>query len=436
MSNMPLSLEKKLLFGRLLTRSGDQAWDFTVPLALLQIFPNQLRWAALYYFLVRLSQVIFLPRLARFIDRESRLNSIRVGIGLQTLGVLLGTVSLLSFWTWPQASETNWFLMFGLLVVGGLIGGLGSSFTEIAIANDLVPASIPPKRLAGFNSRLRRVDLFTEVTSPIAAGFLLMISVPGLVHAGFLWVVLWNLFSFVPEYLLLASVLRERPDLNIKKIEISNAVTQTFAEKLFRGWRVFFANPIWPAIACYAILWLSVLSPHGVLLTAFLKDGWTVPEWMIGAFRGSGAAFGLAATFLFPVSVKKFGLVSASRAFVLMQALCLIGALFFFYQSGEVSRISFLILVLLSRVGLYGFSLGEMQIRQVAISAGLRGEMNGFANALTSIATLGLYGSATLLPSTEDFNWLVLGSTIFVSIAAVWFSIWANSRTARKIESR
>ena len=41
--------QTRLLLGRLLTKSDDQAWDFTVPLVLLQLFPEELRVAALYF---------------------------------------------------------------------------------------------------------------------------------------------------------------------------------------------------------------------------------------------------------------------------------------------------------------------------------------------------------------------------------------------------
>ena len=51
------SLGSKTLLGRLLTRSGDQAWDFVVPLVLLKLLPGELRVAAIYYLLVRLAHV-------------------------------------------------------------------------------------------------------------------------------------------------------------------------------------------------------------------------------------------------------------------------------------------------------------------------------------------------------------------------------------------
>lgn len=426
-----IGLKNKLLLGRLLTRSGDQAWDFAVPLTLLYIFPSQLRWAAFYYLLVRLSQLIFLPRLAKVIDRAKRITAIRLGLGLQAVGVSVGALALFILWFISNLEPVSSIFIFIILVGGGLFSALGSSFTEIAIANDLVPASIPNEQLPTFNSRLRQVDLFTEVTAPVAAGLLLTISIPGYAHGGFLWIVIWNLASFIPEYLLLASVLNARPDLNNKLVVISRSISRTFGEKILMGWNVFFKIRIWPAVVCYALLWFSVLSPHGVLLTAFLKDAWNQPEWIIGFFRGSGAFFGLAATFVFPIAVRRFGLIGASRGFLFFQAASLVAALYCFHLSGTTGQFGFLLLILLSRIGLYGFSLGEIQIRQEGIPESERGEMNGFAGALTSAATLTLFTVATFLPTTTDFHWLILVSVTAVIVASLWFAIWSRGRSDR-----
>ncbi len=422
------AVAKKLLLGRFLTRSGDQAWDFAVPLVLLKILPGELRVAALYYFLVRLLHVIFLPRLSSYIDKESRPKAAKVGIFLQLFGVLIGGISVF-FLSAISSTEPQWgsivpLCVFGALILGGILASLGSAFMDIAIANDLVPASVDQSELAPFNSRLRQVDLITEVSAPILAGVLLLMETSHFPLFGFLVIVLWNLVSFFPEYFLLNSIFRDRPDLLKEKITVGRSIQVKFLAKFTRGWRAFFKQPVALAVLAYAILWLSVLSPHGVLLTAFLKDAWHIPEWEIGVFRGMGAFFGVGATFLFPKVVKRFGLVIASQYFVWLQACCVILALSCFSVTGTIGQIGFLFFILCSRIGLYGFSLGEMQIRQIGIHENVRGEVNGFANALTSIATLGLYGAGTLLPATTDFPYLILLSVLSVLLAAGVFTFW------------
>jgi solute carrier family 40 (iron-regulated transporter), member 1 len=425
-----LSLQTRLLLGRLLTRSGDQAWDFAVPIVLLKLFPDQLRIAALYFFLAKLLNVLLLPRMASLIDRLNRLTAARIGVVLQLIGVLLGTAAII---TLSVFTEGEWYggsvipiTTFAVLVVGGVLSSLGSGFMDIAIANDLVPSSLKAEDLSKFNSRLRQTDLFTEVTSPVIAGLLLLLDHPLLL--GFYVVALWNVVSFFPELGLIRSVLKDRPELLQKTASAPEQTKRSLLQKLTAGWHSFFKEPVALAAIAYAFLWLSVLSPHGVLLAGYLKDGWHLPEWAIGTFRGAGAVFGLLATIIFPWAERRWGLLNASRNFIVYQTATLMVALGFFLSGGVTGQIGFLVFILLSRIGLYGFSLGEMQIRQVGISPNVRGEVNGFASALTGIATLGLYGAGTLLPSTEDFNVLIVGSVGMVAFGCLTYIVWLSQK--------
>ncbi len=425
-----MTLSSRLLVGRFLTRSGDQAWDFAIPIVLLKILPDQLKIAALYYLLIRLVGVLLLPRVAALIDSRSRDRIVRLGLGLQFLGVLAGAFGI----SWlSQLPVLNSFLQdpeflaaFLFLVFSGILGSLGSSLMDIAIASDLAPSVFSGVELSQFNSRFRQVDLLTEVGAPVLAGLLISIGLSGLPLFGFLLVAVWNLLSFFPEYGILHSVFQAHPDLSKKPIAVVDSARASFLRKLTQGWRQFFKEPLAPAMLAYALLWLSVLSPHGVLLTGFLQDGWRMPEWLIGAFRGSGAFFGLLATILFPIFRSRLGLTRASLAFLFFQALMVVGACVLFVQGAEFGQIGFLVLILFSRVGLYGFSLGEMQLRQELIAAESRGRINGFASALTGVATLLLFAFGALLPSTEDFKYLVFLSTACVTLALMIYGVWCR----------
>jgi iron-regulated transporter 1 len=426
------NLSFRLLLGRLLTRSGDQAWDFAVPLVLLKILPNHLRIAALYYLIIRLAGVILLPKLASYIDRFDRFKAVKLGLALQFLGVTLGAFGIYALWATglkdPSFFSSQFLSIFSLLIFGGVLSALGTSFTEIAIANDLVPAVFEGLDLSRFNSRFRQVDLVTEVGAPILAGLLLTLESVAVPLLGFSFIVLWNLISFFPELVILKSIFTERPDLQRKAIMISESKKISFAQQIRSGWKDFFKQPAAAMMIAYALLWLSVLSPHGVLLTAFLQDGWTMPEWLIGVFRGSGALFGLLATLLFPFTLRYMTLEKSSLLFLGFQAVTVTAACVLFFNASAVGQIAFLGFILLSRIGLYGFSLGEMQIRQESIPIQVRGQVNGFANALTGMATLILFGAGALLPSTEDFRLLVLMSTGSVILAAVIFAVWSRER--------
>lgn len=428
-----MTLSSRMLLGRILTRSGDQAWDFAVPIVLLQIFPGELRIAALFYLLVKVATVVFLPKFSSVIDRVDRLTAARIGIFLQLFGVLLGFASVLALAKTVGADFTSlaFLLPFSLLVLSGILCQLGSTFMDISIANDLVPSSFDGDVLSKFNSRLRQVDLFTEVTSPVAAGALLLLTSSYWPLLGFSLVAIWNVISFLPEYGLLKSIFRERPELRNKPIAVSIASKVSLFDQLQVGWRSFFEEPVAKVVLAYSLLWLSVLSPHGVLLTAFLKDGWKIPELTIGVFRGLGAVFGLVATVLFPIAVRKLNVHRASYLFLSFQTAMVCTALGVFLFADSFGHGGFLAFILLSRVGLYGFSLGEMQIRQIEIAPAVRGEVNGFASALTALATIGLFGAGVALPSTDQFKFLIFSSCGFVVMALLVYGSWY--RKSRKM---
>lgn len=418
----------KILLGRFLTRSGDQAWDFAVPLTLLKIFPDQIRIAAGYFLAVKFLHVLLMPKIASIVDYKNRLHVAFVGSLMQLVGVLFGSISLLLLYGLKSGGAYSSFgfqaALFGILGISGLISSLGSSLMNISVGNDLVPSAIASDHLTNFNSRMRQLDLFTEVSAPVLAGLLLIVSTPTIPLLGFFLVALWNLISFFPEVFILRSIFNAHPELLKKEFKSHPVSHLTLVSKLKVGWASFFKQPVAPAVLAYALLWLSVLSPHGVLLTGYLKDGLKMPEVVIGLFRGLGALFGLTATFLFPIVVAKYGLIKGSRGFILFQTFMLIFGLLFFWAPTSFSNYGFLAFILLSRIGLYGFSLGEMQIRQVGIAPHERGQVNGFADALTGVATLALYGFGTLLPSTADFSILIVGSVFFVIVGAIVFTLW------------
>ncbi len=86
--NFRMNIENKILLSRFMTRSGDQAWDFAVPLVLIQLFPSNMRVAFIYFFMIKLGSVIFMPSAGRYIDKWPRRKSIQFGIGMQAIFVV------------------------------------------------------------------------------------------------------------------------------------------------------------------------------------------------------------------------------------------------------------------------------------------------------------------------------------------------------------
>lgn len=429
-------IERKILVSRLLTRSGDQAWDFAIPITLIGLFPNQLSLVAFLYLLSKLASIIIQPVLSSVIDRWQRLRTASLGIGLQLGSVLLVSFCLMQLTLkadtavslWSQAYL--WPLLLGVSV-GSVISNLGSGLMDIAVGNDWIPAAVAPENLSKMNKALQRLDLLTEVLSPVIAGLILTAFGSEQRILGFALIAAWNVISFFPEILLLRSVFLSSSSLQAQTTRLAAGARLSLLEKFSFGWKQFASQPIAPAMIAYSLLWLSALSPHGVLLTSFLKSGWQMPETALGIFRGLGAVFGLLATLFFSRLRRHLSLVATARFFIVFQALTLLLGLPFFYLETANGWI-FLSLILLSRIGLYGFSLGETEIRQRHIAEGLRGQVNGVANALNSCATLVLYALGSLLSERENFSVMVVFSVSAVSAGALIFTLWSQTHERSK----
>ncbi|WP_374033106.1 ABC transporter substrate-binding protein [Bdellovibrio bacteriovorus] len=417
-------IETQLLLGRLLTRSGDQAWDFVVPFALLVIFPGKLQVAAFYYLIVKIGTFVLTPSSGKWIDTQSRSLVVKWGVWLQFFAILMGMVFfgiLDSVARNADGASGLTAVLFFALAFSGMMASLGSQITDISVGNDLAPSLVAPEKLTQFNSWLRRIDLATEVGAPIVAGILFAFHPAQLPLAGLFLIGLWNLVSFVPEYFLLRNVI-QKSGLRVKVL----AEVQSWKETFHINLRSSFGDPIFWLVLSYALLWLSVLSPHGVLLAAYLKDEMSLPEAEIGLFRGLGAVFGLISTVSFPYLVRRLGLITSSRWHLGFQGLTLtIGIIAFAMESGA-SVYVFLGCILLSRVGLYGFSNGEFELRQRLIPEGRRGELNSLSSLTTTSATLILFAAGSLLPQTEDFKYLVYASLAAALLANLVFIRWSS----------
>lgn len=417
-----MSIQFRILLSRFLTRFGDQAWEFAVPLVLIELFPGKLNIVALYYLSIKVFQMFFLPYVMKVIDNWKRKNVFQLGIGSQTISLIISWLIIVFSYTALSAQNLTSWLILSALIFLGILSSLGSSLMDVSVGFDLAVDYIPENQLPIFNSRLKRLDLLTEVTAPLAAGLLLLAQLSDFKYLGFTFIALINFVSFAPEYILLNSVLKSK-DLAHESKFIKSSNLNPFS-MFASGFKYFKDSSYAIPMLAYSCLWLSVLSPHGVLLTGYLKDSLHVSETEIGIFRGLGALFGLIPTFLYVKLYEKWKLQKTAQRFLGFQVLCVLSALIFFLIGAKISLYLFLFFILLSRIGLYGFSIAESEARQKYIPAHLRGQINGFGVSLNSFATLLLFLLGTLLPESSDFKYLVYISVVFVVVGFLILRKW------------
>ena len=420
-------MQFKILLSRFLTRFGDQAWDFAVPLVLIHIFPGKIQVIALVYLVSKLAQILIGPSIARKIDNEKRITIYKLGIGSQTVAmILIWFILILLLQGQTEQSPFSIIQYAGILFFLAsftAISNLGSSLMDISVGFDLAVDVLPEDQLTEFNSRLKRLDLFTEVTAPIFTGLIFSYFSYKSEFLGFSIIALLNLLTFIPEFYLLKTTqyaLSYKEKITVPK----NAVN--FISSFIESIKQLKNKPYALVIISYAFLWLSVLSPHGVLLTSFLKDGAKASELTIGLFRGAGALFGLLPTFFFLKIKNKIGLVQTSKYVVTFQFICVMLSTLSFFFINDIYP--FLIFILFSRIGLYGFSIGETELRQSLIPKDKRGEINGIANSVTSMASLALFIAASLIGDTANFGYMIIFSTLSVLISLILFTKFSKQK--------
>ena len=420
-------MQFKILLSRFLTRFGDQAWDFAVPLVLIHIFPGKIQVIALVYLVSKLAQILIGPSIARKIDNEKRITIYKLGIGSQTVAmILIWFILILLLQGQTEQSPFSIIQYAGILFFlasFSAISNLGSSLMDISVGFDLAVDVLPEDQLTEFNSRLKRLDLFTEVTAPIFTGLIFSYFSYKSEFLGFSIIALLNLLTFIPEFYLLKTTqyaISYKEKITVPK----NAVN--FISSFIESIKQLKNKPYALVIISYAFLWLSVLSPHGVLLTSFLKDGAKASELTIGLFRGAGALFGLLPTFFFLKIKNKIGLVQTSKYFVTFQFICVMLSTLSFFFINDIYP--FLIFILFSRIGLYGFSIGETELRQSLIPKDKRGEINGIANSVTSMASLALFIAASLIGDTANFGYMIIFSTLSVLISLILFTKFSKQK--------
>ena len=187
-------------------------------------------------------------------------------------------------------------------------------------------------------------------------------------------------------------------------------------------------------IGSVALFYLIVRTGHLLLVSKVcgLLDRWNrlfavrvgIGAQTLGVVAALIAINGLLAN---QTDTQLFGWGATSAFFVLALMAGIVGITF---AEGRDAVWIFIAFILLSRIGLYGFSLGETEIRQLSIADGSRGRINGFAQALTSLATIGVYAGGTYFADRGRFEVLIFLSIGFVVFAAALFTAWSISRAA------
>ena len=406
---------RTLALARLLTRTGDHAWDLAMPLALMNVIPGTLRLLASYFLTTRLAVVVAMPLLGRWIDHSDRLRVVRTAVLLEAIGVAAGALLI----SRSVAAREELALWLPLALVAGVAAAIGGAIMNVSLVGRWVPAAFSGTALAQVNARLSQADLVTEVAAPVAAG-MLMAFTSSIEHPlrGFHAVAAVDLLSFALEYALLARAYAISPALSAPAPEQPPGASTGPVD----GLALTLSQPTLPVLLAYGLLWFTVLTPHGALLTSFLKSQWGFDERLLGMLRGAGALAGLLPTVIYPRLARAIGPARAAAGFIALQCGALVAACL---AMGAHGVTAFVATLLASRVGLYGFVLAEVQLFQERVPHHVRGRVGAVASAYNNALGLAIYVLALSLPDSGSFATLAWASCTAVALAALLVAGWS-----------
>ncbi|KAF5963354.1 ferroportin [Fusarium bulbicola] len=256
-----------------------------------------------------------------------------------------------------------------------------------------------------------------------------------------------NCASVIVEYLTIAKVYYQVPELQHPKttppIVPQNGEQQTrqnvwvafkkAIQKTSSDLRLYFTHPAFAPSFSIALLYCTVLSFGGVMVTYLLASGYTSAQ--IAAMRTVSVTLEVLATWIGPWLMKRIGPVRAGLWFLSWELGCLAIGVSIFWRYADNVLVSTLGLVcgsMLSRIGLWGVDLSAQVIIQeasyvVEVEAEKRGAFSAVEASWQNMFEMCSYTSTIIFSSPSQFH-----NPTALSVTAVFFAWLLYSSFVKK----
>ncbi|XP_064614656.1 solute carrier family 40 member 1-like [Liolophura sinensis] len=330
---------------------GDRMWSFGVGLFLIELEPDSLQLTAVYGLCQGAAVLLLGSLIGSWVDRTARLKAARVTLVCQNVFVILGAlvvILLLAFRSQIAEIWDGWLtaLCHALLILFAVLARLASVGNTISIERDWIIeiCGRDSERLTKMTATLRRIDLLTNITAPVATGQVLGF---GSIISGAIFIASWNFVSVFVEYVLIKKVYVSVPALAKKKYISGNEKDLATSDDivvmensrprkalrsccytvfsslitLARGWKVFMRYKVAYAGIALACLYMTVLGFDNITTGYSYSQG--MSESVLGLIMGAGAIVGILGTFVFPLLKSRFGLVRTGLISMATETICL-----------------------------------------------------------------------------------------------------------------
>lgn len=390
-----VSIKQRLYTSHFLSTWNSRVFEFGAVLFLANLFPDTLLYSSVYALGRAASAICFSPSIGSYMDRTERLKAVRFSIVGQRLTVVLSSVVL-----WVMSIESilhyKWLklFLFGIVCSLACVEKLCAVLNMIAVERDwvIVIAENTECELETLDCQMRRIDLFCKLVGPLAIAL-----VDGFSTRVAIWtVMILSGTSVLVEYFTIAKVsccelripvptpltqtqvYRQVPALQAPRPDRSgdNEVHQPSSKgglvstlrSVYRSIRAYAHHKLFLPSMALALLYLTVLSFSGQMITYLLSTGMT--SFQIGILRTATVGLEMSATWLAPLASHKVGPVRAGLWSISWQTTAIIGAVSFFWVAPDplVAAGCLVAGVAVSRIGLWGFDLSVQVLVQEVFS--------------------------------------------------------------------
>lgn len=227
--------------------------------------------------------------------------------------------------------------------------------------------------LRAMNAKMRRIDMLCKLVAPLFIALLdgYSTQVAILVNLGM------NIASISIEYFAIARVYNDEPSLQRPKepahSEPASRDTDMGQRKFVRDFRLYIGHAAFLPSFAAALLYLTVLSFSGQMVTYLLSTGYNSTQ--VGLARTLSVIFEVLATWVAPWLMGRIGALRAGLWMSSWQVMMLVTGIFIFWAFQDKPFVSASGLVggtILSRIGLRGFDLCvQLIVQEVCLASSL-----------------------------------------------------------------
>ena len=436
--NTSRSVVYRLYISHFLSTWNSRMFEFGAVLFLAAIYPGSLTPMSIYALVRSASAILLAPAIGNIIDTKNRLSVVRFSIVCQRIAVIMSCVLfyLLALGVIPGPRDVKAGLL-GLTILA-CVEKLCSVMNLVSVERDWVVVITGEDESARqvVNARMRRIDLFCKLLGPLAIS---MINA-GSLKAAILITLAMNSASIPIEYMTIATVFRlvpsrsrnspsnarrDNPDSSAANVLASIAC---YFKSLVSSMPFYFRHPAFHASFALALLYLTVLSFSGPMISFLLFSGFTSAA--VGGIRTASTIFELSATWIAPRVMKRIGTIRAGIWFLNWQLICLaVGVSLFWTIHARIPAASSLVAgVAMSRIGLWGYDLSAQAIVQDRVQFNQRGAFSTTEASFQNLFELLSYVATIVFSQPDQFKWPVIISTIATYAAGALYTFFVKKQ--------